>query len=83
LVTIAVKAGKPDMKHKVVPAVVIRQKQELTRPDGTKVMFEDNAAIILKDVRLGLPKGSLIKGPMAKEAAIRWSQVAKIASMVL
>jgi len=83
LVTVAVKAGKQDMVHTVAQAVIVRQKQEFTRPDGTKVMFEDNAAVILKDVRLGLPKGSLIKGPMAKEAAIRWTQVAKIASMVL
>lgn len=83
LITVAIKAGKQDMVHTVVPAVVVRQKQEFTRPDGTKVRFEDNAAIILKDVRLGLPKGSLVKGPVSKEAAIRWKQVAKIASMVL
>lgn len=83
LVTGTVKAGKPDMRHQVVPAVIVRQRQEFTRPDGTKVKFEDNGAIILKDVRLGLPKGSMIKGPIAKEVAIRWKQVAKIASMVL
>lgn len=83
LVSGAVVAGKPDMRHKVVQAVIVRQQQEFTRPDGTKVRFEDNGAIVLKDVRLGLPKGSLIKGPIAKEVAIRWSQVAKIASQVL
>ena len=83
LVSGAVVAGKPDMRHKVVQAVIVRQQQEFTRPDGTKVRFEDNGAIILKDVRLGLPKGSLIKGPIAKEVALRWSQVAKIASQVL
>jgi len=83
LVSGAVTAGKPDMRHKVVQAVIVRQQQEFTRPDGTKVRFEDNGAIVLKDVRLGLPKGSLIKGPIAKEVALRWSQVAKIASQVL
>ncbi len=83
LVTCAVKAGKPDMRHKVVPVVIIRQKKEYQRPDGTRVKFEDNAGVILRDVRLGMPKGTLVKGPMAKEAAIRWSQIAKIASMVL
>lgn len=83
MVTANVIAGKPDMKHKVVQAVIIRQRKSYARPDGTRVKFEDNAAIILKDVKLGMPKGTLIKGPIAKEVVIRWSQVAKIASIVL
>jgi large subunit ribosomal protein L14 len=83
MITGAVKVGDPDMRHKVVQAVVIRQKKEFTRPEGMKTKFEDNAAIILKDIRLGLPKGTLIKGPIAKEVAIRWPNVAKIATIVL
>lgn len=83
LIMASVKAGKPEMRKQVVPAVVIRQKQAYTRPDGTKIKFEDNAAIILKDVKLGLPKGTAIKGPIAREVAIRWPQVAKIANIVI
>ncbi len=83
LVTGAVVAGKPDMVHKVVQAVIVRQRKSFARPDGTHIKFEDNAGVILRDVRLGIPKGTLIKGPIAKEVALRWSQVAKIASMVL
>jgi large subunit ribosomal protein L14 len=83
MITGAVKIGDPEMRHKVVQAVVIRQKKEFTRPEGMKTKFEDNAAIILKDIRLGLPKGTLIKGPIAKEVAIRWPNVAKIATIVL
>jgi len=83
MVTGAVKIGDPEMRHKVVQAVVVRQKKEFTRPEGMKTKFEDNAAVILKDIRLGLPKGTLIKGPIAKEVAIRWPNVAKIATMVL
>ncbi len=83
LITATVITGKPDMRHKLVPAIIIRQKKEFTRPDGTKVRFTDNAAIVLKDVKLGLPKGTMIKGPMAKEAAIRWPAAAKTASMIL
>ena len=83
MVTATVITGKPDMKHKLVPCVVVRQKKEFARPDGTKVTFEDNAAIVLKDIKLGLPKGSMIKGPIAKEVAIRWPAVAKIASIIL
>jgi|SRR3989344_5240265 len=83
LITVAVKTGKPDMVHKVMPAIIVRQKKEFTRPDGTKVKFEDNAAVILKDIKLGVPKGTLIKGPIAKEVAIRWTAVAKLATMIL
>jgi len=83
LCTCNVIAGKPDMRHKVVPVVIIRQKQEYKRMDGTTVKFEDNAGIVLRDVKLGMPKGTVIKGPIAKEVAVRWSQVAKIASIVL
>jgi large subunit ribosomal protein L14 len=83
LVTATVLTGKPDMKHKLVQAIIVRQKKEFARPDGTHVKFEDNAAIVLKDVKLGLPKGTMIKGPIAKEVAIRWSAAAKIANMIL
>lgn len=83
LVTATVIAGKPDMRHQLVQAVIVRQKMEFARPDGTKVRFEDNGAALLKDVRLGVPKGTMIKGPIAKEIALRWKQVAKIASQVL
>jgi len=83
LVTAAVTAGKPEMRSQLVPAVIIRQKKEYARPNGTRVKFEDNAAIVLKDVKLGLPAGTMIKGPIAKEVAIRWPAVAKIANIVL
>lgn len=83
LVMASVKKGKPDLKHQVVPAVIIRQKQPYTRPDGTKIKFEDNAAVILKDVELGLPKGTAVKGPIAREVAIRWPQIAKISNIVI
>ena len=76
-------SGKPDMVHKLVDAVIVRQKKEFERPNGTKVKFEDNAAIVLKDPKLGLPKGTLIKGPIAKEVAVRWPAVAKIATSIL
>ncbi|MBT3940744.1 50S ribosomal protein L14 [Candidatus Woesearchaeota archaeon] len=83
LCTCNVIAGKPDMRHKVIPVVIIRQKQGYKRTDGTTVKFEDNAGVVLRDVKLGMPKGTVIKGPIAKEVALRWSQLAKIASIVL
>jgi large subunit ribosomal protein L14 len=83
LCTCNVTAGKPDMRHKVVPVVIVRQKREYKRVDGTTVKFEDNAGVVLRDVKLGMPKGTVVKGPIAKEVAIRWSQISKIASIVL
>ncbi|MBW3019203.1 50S ribosomal protein L14 [Candidatus Woesearchaeota archaeon] len=74
--------GKPGMRKQVVSAVIVRQKKPYKRRDGTRVCFEDNAAVILKD-DLGNPKGTVIKGPIAEEVAERCPLVAKIASSVL
>lgn len=82
LVMCSVVQGKPEMRKQVVPAVIVRQRRPYRRKDGTHVKFEDNAAIIIKD-ELGNPKGTMIKGPIAKEAAERWPLVSKIASMIL
>lgn len=81
IVMASVVKGKPDMRRKVVYAIIVRQKKEYKRPSGLRVTFEDNAAIVLKDIK-GNPKGTLIKGPIAKEVTIRWPAVAKIASAV-
>lgn len=80
-VKVSVKKGIPDMKGKVFDAVIIRQKKPYRRLNGERVMFEDNAAAILKDEK-GNPKGTQIKGPIAREVFERWPQVAKIASIV-
>ena len=74
--------GKPDMRKQVVGAVVVRQKKAIRRFDGTRVKFEDNAAVVIKD-DMGNPKGTMIKGPIAKEVSERWPAVSKIASIIL
>lgn len=80
-VKVSVKKGVPDMKGKVFDAVVIRQKKPYRRLNGERISFEDNAVAILKDEK-GNPKGTQIKGPIAREVLERWSSVAKIASIV-
>ncbi|MBD3361946.1 50S ribosomal protein L14 [Candidatus Woesearchaeota archaeon] len=75
-------SGKPDIRKQVVAAIIVRQKKEYKRPDGMRVKFEDNAAVVIKD-DLGNPKGTMIKGPIAKEAATRWPNVAKIANIIV
>ena len=78
---VSIRKGLPDMKGKVFDAVVIRQRRIYRRLNGERVYFEDNAVAILKDEK-GNPKGTQIKGPIAREVLERWPQVAKIASIV-
>ncbi|MCK4589280.1 MAG: 50S ribosomal protein L14 [Nanoarchaeota archaeon] len=82
LVMASVKKGKPEMKKQVVLAVIVRQKKEYLRPNGMRIKFEDNAAVVVKD-DAGNPKGTLLKGPIAKEACERWPGIAKLASIVV
>src|SRR3989344_7037997 len=82
MVKVSVRAGKPEMKGVVFDAIVIRQKKPYRRKTGERVCFEDNAVALLKDEK-GNPKGTQIKGPVAREVAERWKEVAKIAQFVL
>ncbi len=81
-VKVSVRAGKPDMIGMVFDAVVIRQKKPYMRKTGERVCFEDNAVALLKDEK-GNPKGTQIKGPVAREVLERWKEVSKIADFVL
>jgi len=81
-VKVSVREGKPDMKGVVFDAVVIRIKKPYRRYTGERVCFEDNAVALLKDEK-GNPKGTQIKGAVAREVQERWAQVAKIAQYVL
>lgn len=81
-VKVSVRAGKPDMIGEVFDAIVIRQRKPFRRNTGERVMFEDNAVCLLKDDK-GNPKGTQIKGPIAREVLERWPVAAKIAEFVL
>ena len=81
LATVSVKKGTPDMKRKLVKAVVVRQKKEFRRPNGLRVSFEENAMILLNDN--GDPRGTDIKGPIAREVAERFPQVGSMATIII
>jgi len=81
LVVVSVKKGVPEMRKQVLTAVIVRQKKEYKRPDGIRVSFEDNAAVIVDEN--GEPKGTEIKGPIAKEAAERFPKIASTATMIV
>ena len=82
LVQASVVSGRSDMRKQVVFAIIVRQKKEYRRPDGMRIKFEDNSAVVLKDDK-GNPKGTIFKGAIAKEACERWPGIAKIASIVV
>lgn len=82
LVMASVVSGKPDIRKHVVHAIIVRQKKEYRRADGTRIKFEDNAAVVLKDEK-GNPKGTIFKGAIAKEVCERWPGIAKIANIVV
>ena len=49
----------------VVKAVIVRTTKAISRPDGSCIKFDDNAAVIIKDDKT--PKGTRIFGPVARE----------------
>ena len=49
MVLATVKKGKPELRKKVMPAVVIRQRKTFRRKDGTFLYFEDNAGVIVNN----------------------------------
>lgn len=78
---VSVKKGTPEMRKQVLKAVVIRQKKEFRRPDGIRVAFEDNAVVIVDEE--GVPKGTEIKGPVAREVADRYPKIASAATIIV
>ena len=81
-VKVSVRKGDPKMKGEVFDAVVIRQKKPYRRNTGERVAFMDNAVVLLKDEK-GNPKGTQIKGPIAKEVSDRWQFLGKISKFIL
>ncbi|TFJ85974.1 hypothetical protein NSK_002794 [Nannochloropsis salina CCMP1776] len=74
MVMASVRKGKPELRKKVMPAVVIRQRKAWRRKDGIFIYFEDNAGVIVNNK--GEMKGSAITGPVAKECADLWPRIA-------
>ena len=69
IITCSVKEALPRTqvkKGEVVHAVIVRQRKELRRKDGTYIRFDENAVVII-DKASGEPKGTRIFGPIARE----------------
>jgi len=79
--TVTVKKGTPDMRKTLVKAVVIRQKKEIRRVSGLRLSFEDNAMVVVNE--RGEPKGTEIKGPVAREVAERFPKIGSMATIIV
>ncbi|MBR5155749.1 MAG: 50S ribosomal protein L14 [Clostridia bacterium] len=64
-------------KGDVVKAVIVRTVQGVKRADGSKIRFDENAAVIIKDDKT--PRGTRIFGPIARE--LRDKEYMKILSL--
>ena len=81
LVMVSCREGTPEMRRQLFNAVIVRQRRPYQRQDGSRIQFEDNAAVILTPE--GTLRGSDIKGPVAREAVERWSRIGNLARMVV
>jgi large subunit ribosomal protein L14 len=68
VITATVKQATPRSavrKGEVVEAVVVRTREQLGRPDGTYISFDENAAVLIDPQNN--PRGTRIFGPVARE----------------
>jgi len=79
--TVTIKKGKPEMRGNIMKAVIVRQKMIIRRIDGTRLSFEDNAGVLI--TKEGEPKGSEVRGPIAREAAELFPRLASISSVII
>ena len=79
LVVFSVQKAEPRKavkKSDVVKAVVVRQKNQYRRDDGSYIQFDENAVVILEGME---PKGGRIFGPIPRE--IKEKGFTKLASL--
>jgi large subunit ribosomal protein L14 len=80
VIVASVKSASPGgmvKKGDVVKAVIVRTKTGAHRSDGSRIRFDENAAVILRDEHE--PRGTRIFGPVARE--LREREFMKIISL--
>ncbi len=86
MITITVKSAQPHSqvkKGQVLHAVIVRQKKETRRKNGTYIRFDENAVVIV-DKEKKEPKGTRIFGPVARELRARgYTKIVSLAPEVL
>lgn len=85
VIVCSVKAAEPRgmvKKGEVVRAVIVRQRKEWSRGDGSAIRFDENAVVVLqKDSKD--PLGSRVFGPIARELRdVGFSKIVSLAPEV-
>lgn len=85
VIVVSIKEASPKgvvKKKSVQRGVVVRQRKELQRKDGSSIRFDENAIVIIdKDKQ---PKGTRIFGPVARELRDRgYQKIISLAKEVL
>lgn len=75
LIVVSVRDAVPGgrvKKGEVHKAIVVRCRKEISRPDGSRIAFDENAAVLVKIVKTDRePIGTRIFGPVARELRSR------------
>lgn len=66
-------------KGEMAKAVVVRTRKEVRRKDGSYIRFDDNAVVLIQDLKNHEPKGTRVFGPVARE--VKEAGFARIASL--
>lgn len=87
VVTAAVDQAEPNSYVKdseIVKAVIVRTRKEIRRKDGSYVRFDDNAAVVIDNMKNKNPRGTRVFGPVAREVKERgFNKIASLAPEVL
>ena len=69
--------------HEMVKAVIVRTRKEVGRKDGSYIRFDDNAAVVIDNLKDKNPKGTRIFGPVARELKdLNFSKIVSMAEEV-
>ncbi|HKZ34655.1 MAG TPA: 50S ribosomal protein L14 [Patescibacteria group bacterium] len=87
VVSAVVKGADPQgmvKNHQKVKAVIVRTRKEFGRPDGSYIRFDDNAAVIIDNLKDKNPRGTRVFGPVAREIRdLGYKKIASLAQEVL
>ena len=86
IIVASVKVAEPRKevkKHDVVWALIVRQRKEFKRADGSCIRFSENGCVILVEKTIK-PKGGRIFGPIAREIKEKgFQEVAALAKEIV
>jgi large subunit ribosomal protein L14 len=85
IIIAVVKEATPNMSLKksvVVRAVIVRTAKGISRANGTRIAFDENAAVVI--TKEGNPRGTRVFGPIARELRDRnFTKIVSLAPEVL